>query len=90
MQLESTHFLFLFFKLHSLACEILGPQTGIEPGPWAVRARSPNHWTAREFPTHSYSLPYALKDTIPVPTVLPSQLREVSICRMSPPEGAPG
>ena len=27
----------------------LSSPTGIEPGPSAVRARSPNHWTAREF-----------------------------------------
>ena len=23
---------------------------GIEPGPWAVKVTSPNHWTSREFP----------------------------------------
>ena len=28
---------------------ILVPQPGIERGPAAVEARSPNHWTAREF-----------------------------------------
>ena len=28
---------------------ILLPSPGIEPGPPAVKARSPNHWTAREF-----------------------------------------
>ena len=28
---------------------ILVPQPGIEPGPPAVEAQSPNHWTAREF-----------------------------------------
>ena len=32
------------------ACGILVPQPGIEPGPSAVKAPSPNHWTAREFP----------------------------------------
>ena len=44
--------LFLFFlaALHSLACGISVPQPGTEPAPSAVKARSPNHWTAREFP----------------------------------------
>ena len=28
----------------------LVPLPGIEPGPSAVKAWSPNHWTAREFP----------------------------------------
>ena len=32
------------------ACGILVPQPGIEPRPLAVRVRSPNYWTAREFP----------------------------------------
>ena len=32
------------------ACEILVPQPGIEPGPSAVKAQSPNHWTAKESP----------------------------------------
>ena len=29
---------------------ILVYRPGIEPVPLAVKARSPNHWTAREFP----------------------------------------
>ena len=33
-----------------MACGILAPQPGIEPGPSAVKASSPNHWTARELP----------------------------------------
>ena len=33
-----------------MACRILVPQPGIEPRPLAVKAWSPNHWTAREFP----------------------------------------
>ena len=42
-------FIYLFiFWLHFTACGILGP--GIQPGSSAVKARSPNHWTAREFP----------------------------------------
>ena len=28
----------------------LNSQPGIEPAPSAVKAQSPNHWTAREFP----------------------------------------
>ena len=39
-----------FFWLHHVACGILVQQPGIEPGPLAVRALSPDHWTAREFP----------------------------------------
>ena len=33
-----------------MACRILVPQLGIEPGSPAVEAWNPNHWTAREFP----------------------------------------
>ena len=33
-----------------MAGGILVPQPGIEPGPLAVKAQNPNHWTAREFP----------------------------------------
>ena len=32
-----------------MACGILVPQPGFEPRPLAVKAWSPNHWTAREF-----------------------------------------
>ena len=32
-----------------IACGILVPGPGIEPMPSAVKAWSPNHWTAREF-----------------------------------------
>ena len=39
-----------FFWLPCKACGILVPRPGIEPGPSAVKAPSPNHWTAREFP----------------------------------------
>ena len=38
------------FLLHCTVCGILVPRPGIEPGPSAVRAQSPNHWTARKFP----------------------------------------
>ena len=40
-----------FFWPNYAACGILVPQPGIEPRPSAVKAQSPNHWTAREFPT---------------------------------------
>ena len=42
--------IYLFFWPCRMACGISVPQPGIKPGPSAVRARSPNHWTAREFP----------------------------------------
>ena len=34
-----------------MACRILVPPPGIEPGPLAVKAQSPNHWTTREILT---------------------------------------
>ena len=47
-------FLFLF---GGAACGILVPRPGIEPAPLAVRARSPNHWTARELlPSHPLAI----------------------------------
>ena len=45
--------LFWGFFFGRKACGILVPWPGIEPVPWhslAVKAQSPNHWTAREFP----------------------------------------
>ena len=33
-----------------LACRILVPQPGIEPGHSAVKLWTPKHWTAKEFP----------------------------------------
>ena len=33
-----------------VVCGILVPQPGTEPGPTAVGAQSPHHWTAREVP----------------------------------------
>ena len=41
---------FFFFWLSCAACGILVPHLGVKPGPPAVKAPSPNHWTAREFP----------------------------------------
>ena len=33
-----------------LTCKSLAPGLGIEARPLAMKAQSPNHWTAREFP----------------------------------------
>ena len=38
------------FRSCRMACGILVPQPGLEPGPSAVTIWSPNHWTARELP----------------------------------------
>ena len=35
-------------------------QPGIEPGPMALKAQSPNHWTAREFPDTVFRHEFAL------------------------------
>ena len=44
-------FIFFFFWPLLVASGILVPQRpGIKPGPGAVEALSPNHWTARESP----------------------------------------
>ena len=43
-------FFLSFLNFGHIACGILVPWPGIELGPTAVRARSPNYWTAREFP----------------------------------------
>ena len=42
-------FFFLFWP-SSTACGILVPQPGMGPRPLAVKAPSPNHWMAKEFP----------------------------------------
>ena len=36
-----------------IACGILVSRPGIESQPSGVRAKSPNHWTTREFPSRS-------------------------------------
>ena len=57
MLLSSIHLIgFFFFWSCSEACGILVPRPGIEPVPSAVKALSPNHWTAREFPTQIASI----------------------------------
>ena len=43
----SLHFI-SFFDCSVQLVGFLVPQPGIEPPPSAVRAQSPNHWTARE------------------------------------------
>ena len=40
----------LSFGLCCAACGIFVPQPGNDPGPWAVKALSPNHWTTGEYP----------------------------------------
>ena len=46
--------LFVFCFFGCVAGGILIPQPGMEPRPSAVKARSPNHWTTREFPRFLY------------------------------------
>ena len=45
----------LFFLATLCGLWILVPQPGIEPGPLAVKAPSPNHWTTREFRVWHFS-----------------------------------
>ena len=42
--------IFLFLWLHHVACRILVPWPGVEPGHPAVEAQSPHLWTTRELP----------------------------------------
>ena len=49
--LETSRKLYLLILIfEAVACEILVPWPGIQPGPLAVRAQSPNHCSSREFP----------------------------------------
>ena len=41
---------FFSFWLHHMTCVIVIPWLGIELGPSAVKAKSPNHWIIREVP----------------------------------------
>ena len=43
-----------FFGPWHVACGISVPRPGIEPGPSAVRAQSPNRWTTGEFPVGDF------------------------------------
>ena len=55
----STAFIYLFiYWPFQAACRILVPQPGMEPRPMAVKAGSPNHWAAREFPLKTVVLVY--------------------------------
>ena len=70
------------FLPHCAACRILVPR----PGPVAVKAQSPNQWTAREFPRNFLNVPsvvplglgskghHNLKATVPLHTFVPSSL----------------
>ena len=40
--------IFLFLLYH-MACRILVPWPGIEPGPLAVKVGNPNRWATRDF-----------------------------------------
>ena len=44
------YYYYYYYLPRRKACGILVPQSGIEPGPWALKARIPNYWTARELP----------------------------------------
>ena len=56
--------MFVCFWPHhcAVACGILVSPPGIEPGPSAVRAQSPNHWTAREFPMDGFILDFSREE----------------------------
>ena len=53
--------LFFFFFWPLMAWGMLVPRPGIESGPSAVKAPSPNHWTTKEFPVtpSCWSISYA-------------------------------
>ena len=46
--------IYYFYWPHCAACGILVPQPGAKPTPSAVKAWSPNHWTAREAPPFTF------------------------------------
>ena len=48
--LEHRQYAFFLFFSYCVACGILVPRPGIKLRSFAVKAQSPNHWTAREFP----------------------------------------
>ena len=50
------YYFYVLFWLSRMACGILVPPPGIEARALAVRAQSPNHWTARELPVHCFRL----------------------------------
>ena len=48
--------MFSSFWLFHVACGILFPRSGIEPGPLAVKALNPNHWTPQGIPEGKHFL----------------------------------
>ena len=63
-----------------MACGILVPQPGIEPGPSAVKAPSPNHWSAREFPViyfmcSSVYMSFPISQFVPPPSLIILEIR---------------
>ena len=55
----------LFFWPCLAACGILVPRPGIEPRAMAVKAPSPYHWLAREFPQKLFFLSLFLPHLLP-------------------------
>ena len=45
---------FCLFWLLCMACGILVPMLGIKPAPPVMKARSLNHWSAREVPRDDF------------------------------------
>ena len=67
---------FFFFRPCHSAYRILVPRPGIEPMPAAVKAQSPNHWTAREYPR-----------LLPLPLLLPPSFSLSALLLPPPPIG---
>ena len=47
-------YVFIYFWHHHAVCGILAPRPGTELTPLAMKAQSPNHWTARELLSFSH------------------------------------
>ena len=67
-----------------MAWGILVPQPGIEPTPLAVKAPSPSHWTAGEFPRGSVLI-FAQYTAMPINF---KRLHEASLVVKNPPANA--
>ena len=67
------------FFFGRVACGILVLQTGIEPMPPAVEARSLNHWTAREVLYSFFYEPKSLSYTFPLPPLHHSQFGALTL-----------
>ena len=64
-----------------MACKILVPQAGIDPGCLAVKAWSPNHWTARKFPaTGFFTCPMLSQYFHSCPCPLPTKKSLAALC----------